>query len=501
MDNNVDAVNLSGKTAENSGEAAQTNRSVGRMKFREKQFKVRNSLLTTYFETSNEANELPVAPIRNVFVAGFTLLCLYAVVRDIVSGFRHQRFLTAVSTYCSPIHHFWLILWNFEQLPQTMLCWMLMAISSLLPYVVLKQWSKVPAVKVDWLTSAALIILYIIYLFLLFCIPLMFLFWMDLRTACSFIITCENTRIAMKVHSFIRENVPRVLRIKKALTEKVESKDEKIMAFPDITRFFYFFFCPTFIYRDEYPRSKHRCMRRVYKCFGQAVLMIYFTNLVCTQIIQSSFVPINYGKITFGEIIVCIFPAIIPAMLCLMLLFYGLLHCWLNAFAELLRFGDREFYLDWWNSKSMAEYYRKWNLVVHEWLYAYIYRDIALLIGSKNDTKLSQMMVFFLSSAFHEYWFGVALRMFYPVMFTLYFVFGGIFFAISRFVRSGYLWNTLMWGNLLIGTGMFVAFYTQEWYSRHRCPSSFDSTVLDFFIPRHWMCNNDEYFSNSKSTA
>lgn len=26
------------------------------------------------------------------------------------------------------------------------------------------------------------------------------------------------------------------------------------------------------------------------------------------------------------------------------LIFYGLLHCWLNAFAELTRFGDRQFY-------------------------------------------------------------------------------------------------------------------------------------------------------------
>jgi hypothetical protein len=24
--------------------------------------------------------------------------------------------------------------------------------------------------------------------------------------------------------------------------------------------------------------------------------------------------------------------------------FYGFLHCWLNAFAEMLRFGDRKFY-------------------------------------------------------------------------------------------------------------------------------------------------------------
>jgi diacylglycerol O-acyltransferase-1 len=28
--------------------------------------------------------------------------------------------------------------------------------------------------------------------------------------------------------------------------------------------------------------------------------------------------------------------------------FYSLFHLWLNILAELLKFGDREFYKDWW---------------------------------------------------------------------------------------------------------------------------------------------------------
>jgi sterol O-acyltransferase len=56
-----------------------------------------------------------------------------------------------------------------------------------------------------------------------------------------------------------------------------------------------------------------------------------------------------------------------------MLLFYGFLHCWLNAFAEMMRFGDRQFYSDWWNANSYGTFYRKWNVVVHEWLHAYIF--------------------------------------------------------------------------------------------------------------------------------
>ncbi|VDO40140.1 unnamed protein product [Brugia timori] len=71
---------------------------------------------------------------------------------------------------------------------------------------------------------------------------------------------------------------------------------------------------------------------------------------------------------------------------------------------------------NWWSSKSMAEYYRFWNIVVHEWLYAYIYRDISQMIGGKKGLFIAQTM----------YWFGLALRMFYPIILTLYFIFGGI---------------------------------------------------------------------------
>ena len=65
----------------------------------------------------------------------------------------------------------------------------------------------------------------------------------------------------------------------------------------------------------------------------------------------------------------------LPATVCLLLIFFGFLHSWLNAFAELLRFPDRVFYEDWWNVTEFGTYFRKWNGVVHEWLYYYVYLD------------------------------------------------------------------------------------------------------------------------------
>ena len=81
---------------------------------------------------------------------------------------------------------------------------------------------------------------------------------------------------------------------------------------------------------------------------------------------------------------------------------YFFLHSWCNLFSEVLRFADREFYSvsvpttliwdpfninpvlvmtstvcqDWWTCISFSSFYRKWNLLVHDWIKAYIYQDL-----------------------------------------------------------------------------------------------------------------------------
>ncbi|OZC09042.1 MBOAT family protein [Onchocerca flexuosa] len=325
---------------------------------------------------------------------------------------------------------------------------------------------------------------------------------MELECACTFIVTCESTRISMKVHSFVREVYSLAVRskIKAGKTDDLKvlllikfylianRHDEIPKKFPKLEQYVYFFFCPSLVFRQFYPRNS-TCNWQIVKNYAyEIILIIYCTDLVFIQLILPRFEKENLTALQFPTIISDIFVSIMAGALCLLLLFYGLLHCWLNMFAEMLRHSDRQFYLNWWSSKSMAEYYRFWNLVVYEWLYVYIYKDISELVGGKKGRFVAQTMVFFFSSFFHEYWFGLALRMFYPVIFTLYFVFGGIFFFISQFITSKRIWNMVMYTNLLIGTGMFVSLYSQEWYARQQCAPYFKNSMLDFFLPRHWFC-------------
>uniref|UniRef100_A0A9J2P8P9 O-acyltransferase n=1 Tax=Ascaris lumbricoides TaxID=6252 RepID=A0A9J2P8P9_ASCLU len=395
-----------------------------KLTFREKHFKRRASLLTVLMEKPD------MRALRSFIISCFILMFIGSFLHDSIA-------------YKNPLNHLWLVVWNFKQLPETLLVWTIMAMSTLLPYSFLKMWSTTP---------------------------------------------CKQTRIAMKVHSFIRENLPRAVRMKLAAKDDT-TKHESLDRFPSIAQLTYFLFCPSFIYRDEYPRNTSRNWRLVLIYFIEVLLTILCTNLVFIQMIYPRFNSVDYTKATISFMVDAIFASILPGLLCLLLLFYGLLHCWLNMFSEMLCFADRQFYVDWWNSRNMAEYYRNWNLVVHDWLYAYVYRDIAMVIGGKKGLKVAQTAVFLLSAAFHEYWFGTSLRFFYPVMFVLYFVFGGIFYWVSLFIKSGQAWNIAMFSNLLIGTGMFVSFYSQEWYARHRCLPTSTNAYLDFILPRHWFCS------------
>lgn len=57
--------------------------------------------------------------------------------------------------------------------------------------------------------------------------------------------------------------------------------------------------------------------------------------------------------------------------------FHGLLNLW----AELIYWGDRAFYTDWWNTTSVDMYWKKWNIPVHEWCLRHVYVESQHYLG------------------------------------------------------------------------------------------------------------------------
>ena len=63
------------------------------------------------------------------------------------------------------------------------------------------------------------------------------------------------------------------------------------------------------------------------------------------------------------------------------------------------RFGDRQFYRDWWNSTTLGYFWRSWNLPVHAWMVAHVYLPLTHRGWRKSTASL---LIFFISAALHE---------------------------------------------------------------------------------------------------
>lgn len=86
-------------------------------------------------------------------------------------------------------------------------------------------------------------------------------------------------------------------------------------------------------------------------------------------------------------------------------------------FAEMTRFADRVFYQDWWHTTSFSSYYRKWNMIVHDSLYNYVYVDLYRLGVPQG---ICFFLTFLVSAVVHEYIITMSLKFFYPVLFIMF---------------------------------------------------------------------------------
>ncbi|KAK5645058.1 hypothetical protein RI129_006358 [Pyrocoelia pectoralis] len=292
----------------------------------------------------------------------------------------------------------------------------------------------------------------------------------------SVAILCEIMRIVMKTHAFVRTNVPIVLQYK--------PHTEADAPIPEFSKFLYFLFIPTLIYKNSYPRTKSIRWGYVCKCFIEVFGCIVYISFVTERFLIQEFREFGLKSFGWKEIILIILGNGLAGILVLLNTFYAVLHSWMNGFAEMLRFGDRMFYKDWWTSTTYSRYYRTWNVIVHDWLYTYIYKDMYenVVPGNKLIAKLT---VFFVSAVVHEYILGFTFRFCFPILFIEFF---GIGVAIS-FLKSGHkvIGNAAVWYGLGLGMGIGISAYALEYYARLNCPVE-DSGLAAYFIPRSIFC-------------
>lgn len=305
-------------------------------------------------------------------------------------------------------------------------------------------------------------------------------FQLPFVSAC--VLLLESTRLLMKMHAYVRYNAARVL-LGKQKTDG-ELKDARPYL-PPLHCYVYFLFAPTLIYRDNYPRTKQIRWKFALSRLMEIVAVAFFYAFIHERHIREYFG--QFGKEALGpsQLIVKIFGMMLPSAVILLCGFYMILHSWLNFTAELLRFGDRMFYKDWWTSHTYDGYYRNWNVVVHDWLYEYVYRDLYTYVF-KGSKVVASLLVFMISALVHEQVLGFGLQLFFPVMFMF---FGVIGVALVFLMRSApkTLGNICVWFTLVFGNGVMISLYSMEYYARRNCELRYEHWA-DHITPAIWRC-------------
>ncbi|XP_069436818.1 sterol O-acyltransferase 2 isoform X1 [Ovis canadensis] len=424
-----------------------------------KVFIIRKSLL-------DELMEVPhFRTIYHMFVAGLCVFIISTLAIDLIDEGRLMM-------------EFDLLTFSFGQLPLALVTWVPMFLSTLLvPYQALRLWER-PQSGAAWTLGVGLgCLLLAAHTVVLGILPVHVAVEYQLPPASRCVLVFEQVRLLMKSYSFLRETVPGTLRARGG---------EGIRA-PSFSSYLYFLFCPTLIYRETYPRTPNVRWSYVAKNFAQALGCVLYACFILGRLCVPIFANMSQEPFSTRALVLSIMHATLPGIFMLLLIFFAFLHCWLNAFAEMLRFGDRMFYRDWWNSTSFSNYYRTWNVVVHDWLYSYVYQDGLWLLGGRARGA-AMLGVFLVSAVVHEYIFCFVLGFFYPVMLLLFLVFGGPLNFTMHDRRTGPAWNVLMWTLLFLGQGIQVSLYCQEWYARRHCPLP-QTTFWGLVTPRSWSCH------------
>ena len=168
----------------------------------------------------------------------------------------------------------------------------------------------------------------------------------------------------------------------------------------------YFWWAPTLVYQPVYPRTeKIRWMfvfKRACEVFGLGIAIWIASAQYAAPLLQNSLSGIS--SLDFAAIIERLMKLSTISLFCWLCGFFALFQSFLNALAEVLRFGDREFYGDWWNSSDLRSYWSSWNKPVFQFMKRHIYSP---MVGRGVPPPVAQVITFLFSGVLHELMVGV----------------------------------------------------------------------------------------------
>jgi diacylglycerol O-acyltransferase-1 len=121
----------------------------------------------------------------------------------------------------------------------------------------------------------------------------------------------------------------------------------------------YFLVAPTLCYQLNYPRIPKirwtKVLFLVFRLLFVAAILIFAVEQYMVPTLEGVLSPMEKKDVFM--IIERLLKLSIPNTYVWLLGFYLFFHLWLNLLAELTRFGDRLFYKEWWNARTIDEYW------------------------------------------------------------------------------------------------------------------------------------------------
>ncbi|XP_078542577.1 diacylglycerol O-acyltransferase 1 [Lissotriton helveticus] len=235
----------------------------------------------------------------------------------------------------------------------------------------------------------------------------------------------------------------------------------------------YYFVCaPTLCYELNFPRSprirKRFLLRRLFEMLFFIQLLIGLIQQWIVPSVQNSMKP--FRDMDYTRMIERLLKLAVPNHMIWLIFFYWFFHSCMNFVAELMRFGDREFYRDWWNSETVTYFWQNWNIPVHKWCSRHFYKP---MLRRGVSRWMAQTAVFLASAFFHEYLVSVPLKMFRLWAFMGMMSQIPLAWFVGKFLRGNY-GNAAVWISLIIGQPIAILMYVHDYYvlNHERAPES-----------------------------
>lgn len=168
----------------------------------------------------------------------------------------------------------------------------------------------------------------------------------------------------------------------------------------------YFWWAPTLVYQPFYPRSKEIRWSFVAKRVGEVIALSVFMWLTCAQyavpVLQNSLD--GMAVLDISSISERLMKLSTISLIVWLAGFFAFFQSFLNALAEIMRFGDRQFYDDWWNSTNLKNYWSTWNKPVYHFMRRHVYSP---LVGRGWSHQAASAWVFVFSGFLHEIAVGI----------------------------------------------------------------------------------------------